>query len=276
MMVACSSEKTTKENNGPKDGDAAAEEAAAAPAYVVEKVTYADSIDYSGSKAVAKCTVGYIKSADGETALTNSVNSWVVKMLSMSGTSVEMGQPLAKAVVSKTLKDNAGDLKDWADMAKEDADMYPPMTYEFTYDVQPLVVNPQYVTMVFESYAYTGGAHGGAATIGQTFVSATGEKLGEDMFKPGTQDQILKLVRAGLMKQYFEVATEQEFKECLMDPDGALTLPSNPPYFTKDGVTFMYQQYEIAPYSSGMPNCVIPFDTIKPYLTDQALSLIEE
>ena len=50
--------------------------------------------------------------------------------------------------------------------------------------------------------------------------------------------------------------------------------PQNPPYFEENGVCFLYQQYEIAPYAAGMPACVIPFETLRPYFTDDVLQML--
>ncbi|MBO6068986.1 MAG: DUF3298 domain-containing protein, partial [Bacteroidales bacterium] len=43
---------------------------------------------------------------------------------------------------------------------------------------------------------------------------------------------------------------------------------------TEDGLCFTYQQYEIAAYAMGMPSFVIPYDKVKPYLTPEALDLL--
>ena len=46
-----------------------------------------------------------------------------------------------------------------------------------------------------------------------------------------------------------------------------LPLPQNPPYLTKKGVTFVYEEYEIACYAAGIPTFTIPYNKIKPYLS---------
>ncbi|MDE6438615.1 MAG: RsiV family protein, partial [Muribaculaceae bacterium] len=47
-----------------------------------------------------------------------------------------------------------------------------------------------------------------------------------------------------------------------------------PPYFMKDGVVFLYQQYEIACYAAGMPACVIPYSALLPFMTPAARELV--
>ena len=93
-----------------------------------------------------------------------------------------------------------------------------------------------------------------------------------------------ELLKAGL-KEYFQDVTDEgkngmtddELKDMLMDEQvNKLPLPGASPHFTDKGLEFIYQQYEIAAYCYGMPTFVIPFNKIKPYLSEAALELIPE
>ena len=42
----------------------------------------------------------------------------------------------------------------------------------------------------------------------------------------------------------------------------------------ENGVGFIYQQYEIAAYAMGMPNDTIPYERIKPFMTEWSKRLI--
>lgn len=271
-LIACNSGKGTKDSDTRPDG----QNDDAAPAYVVEKVSFKDSVVIGNSKAVAECSLGYLKSDDKDNPLVDSVDKWIRSMLKDSDSSVAMGEPLAKYVVKDVLGDNESDLREWNDtFGRDSVDGYPPMSYEFSYEVMPLVTAPRYVTMLYNSYIFTGGAHGGAASVGQTFAASDGNMLGMDMFRPGTTDKVLELVKKGLMEQYFEVKTEKEFNDMLLVNNGTLPFPANPPYFEEKGVCFLYQQYEIAPYAAGMPQCLIPFETLRPYFTEATLDLLD-
>lgn len=270
-LVACSPEKNSKSD---KDVGGVKNDSNT-PAYVVSKVSYKDSVIIGTSKAVAECSLGYLKSDDKNNALVAGVDKWIRQMLKDTDTSVAMGQPLAKYVVDDVLKSNSGELREWNDtFGKDIADGYPPMSYEFTYSVKPMTLAPAYVTMLYTSYVYTGGAHGGAAAIGQTFAADNGRTLELDMFREGTTQKVLELVKKGLMEQYFEVKTDAEFNDMLLLNGDKFPFPANPPYFEEKGVCFLYQQYEIAPYAAGMPQCIIPFETLKPYFTDVTLKLL--
>lgn len=262
FIASCNSDKTdSASGKSAKDGSA--------PGYTVETVVYEDSVQYGDCKAVVDCTIGYLKPNSEQAVLVDNINAWIRYALGNTA-GAKMGEPLAKDVVDKALEGNADDLEEWNENFG-----YPPMTYEISYEVKPLVLEPEYVTMMFSSYVYLGGAHGESAQVGQTFVASTGQMLGDDIFRPDSEKKILALVKNGLMKQYFDVDNEKEFYDCLLSDNGEFALPTNAPYFTDKGVCFQYQQYEIAPYSAGMPECVIPFSSIKPYLTDAVADLIQ-
>lgn len=268
-FAACTSEK---KSDNASDG-ATSTDGKETAGYVVENVSYQDSINVGRSKAVASCSISYIKSAKAGDAVVKSTGNWIGQMLNDKNSREGVGEKLAKHVVDDMLAGSKDELGEWDSASTAD---YPPMAYEYSYDVAPLVLEPGYVTMMYKSYIYTGGAHGGAAAIGQTFDAASGAPVAYDMFKEGSRADVLRLVEKGLMEQYFKVDTQKEFYQGLLIDGQTLPLPANPPYFEKDGVCFLYQQYEIAPYSAGMPYCVIPYDTVKPYLTDAALKLLAQ
>ena len=53
-------------------------------------------------------------------------------------------------------------------------------------------------------------------------------------------------------------------------------LPKCQPYLARHGMTFVYQPYEIAPYSAGAPQFTVPFEQIKPFLSRQGRKLIQK
>lgn len=266
IMASCSSGKKT---------DDASTDDGIATAYTVETVTYKDSAIIGDSKILAECTIGHLKFDNADNPLGDNIDKWIRHMLMDSADSIAVGQPLAKHIVDGLISENEGDIRDWEEAFGKESEIS--MSYDLDYSVKPEVVAPGYVTMVFNSYVYTGGAHGGSATIGRTFAAATGEEMDYDnMFEADAADAVNELVKKGLMEQYFKVKTEKEFENALMDYDGELAFPANAPYFTEEGVCFLYQQYEIACYAAGMPQCVIPYDALRPYFTKAALSLLED
>lgn len=128
-----------------------------------------------------------------------------------------------------------------------------------------------------------GGAHPMTSFIGVSFRKNDGRRLGYEIFRndPFTfdnqgQPSLISMIKSGLTK-YFKVKNEEELKQMLLlnNEYSEIPLPANPPYFGKNGIVFTYGQYEIAPYAAGMPTVTIPYNKIKPLLTNVAKKLIE-
>lgn len=109
------------------------------------------------------------------------------------------------------------------------------------------------------TYMYTGGAHGGMNEVHLNFDSNSGNLLEqEDVFADGFESEVGKL----LMKHLNDGRTEDEAISLLVDeisPNGNFSVGEN-------GVTFIFNQYEIAAYAFGVIEITIPADEIKPFL----------
>lgn len=150
--------------------------------------------------------------------------------------------------------------------------------HEFDISFAPSYISDKLLTYTFSEYIYLGGAHGVTMLIGQTFNAATGEMLTNDsVFLPDKKDELLALIGNALWEQYFKkkLPDENLGAALLIDPD-ELQLPTGNPQFGERGITFVYQQYEIAPYSMGHPSCTIPYSDLRTLLTPQTLPLLPQ
>lgn len=263
-VVSCSSDKGGASRT---DGEATQTENMS---YTFDKVSYSDSLIEGRSRTDAECTIEFLTADNPSPLLVGSVDKWIRKMMPYNSDEVNVGLPLAKYVVKTSLDSCAVELQEWSD-----ATNFPNMSYEFSYSVTKLTDTPAYLTMLFNSYSFMGGAHGGATSIGQTFVSADGRPLGLDMFRKDSHQAVLQLVKQGLM-EYFKVSNDKALEEQLLLNGQPLPFPQMPPYFEDGGVCFLYQQYEIAPYSEGMPACTIPFEKLMPYFTKEVRNLFPQ
>lgn len=121
-----------------------------------------------------------------------------------------------------------------------------------------------------QTYEYLGGVHGGYTTEGITFDIETGRPYELIIDPEKAADPALQaLLRQGLT-QYFSINMEQTIEnvdEFLFLPDdGLIPLPATDLWIVPDGVVFIYQSYEIAPYAAGQPSFTIPLEQIRPYL----------
>lgn len=246
-------------------------------AFVTDSISYVDSA--SVGKSSVYCSIKLDYPVEGNETLVKNVRKWIGVQLACSPmirTETPVSQPydtitdgnmLVKTVGDKVVGDSKADLADFGDEFTAG--------YEFYWNIFEAYQTDRYVTYLSDSYAYMGGAHGGSSVAGAVFAKADGRLYGWDMFKPGSEAELTAIVKEGLMKDYFNVSTEQEFRDCLLVDADTLPLPSAAPYFTGDGVEFTYQQYEIAPYSLGMPSVTVPFATVAPLMTPAAAALIE-
>ena len=113
-----------------------------------------------------------------------------------------------------------------------------------------------------DKYQYTGGAHGNTLRTAINWNLNTGSIIemkdlfykGED-FVPRIIRQIIKLANEKLTQNpniYFD-----NYKDLIVN-----NFNQNNFYLTPIGITIFYQQYEIAPYSSGLIEFHIPYDNL--------------
>ena len=146
-----------------------------------------------------------------------------------------------------------------------------------------------YLTMSLGHEVYTGGAHGLFYTEGVTFRKSDGQQLGWQHFNMDKRAELVELMKQELMS-YFSgdgdnaVTTDSALFDHLLlydNPDTpqnelefGLPLPATQPWITRDGINFLYQQYEIAAYAYGCPWVTLPIDAVKPFLTTDGLQFI--
>lgn len=132
------------------------------------------------------------------------------------------------------------------------------------------------ITYCTSGYAYLGGAHGMAWQYGSMINKADGRVINDYIIDSTKVKTMQPLLEKGL-KEYFKGADSPvngDVREMLQIESDLIPLPSNNPYFTKDGVTFVYGQYEIGAYAIGMPTFTIPYKDIYAYLTPQIKKLL--
>lgn len=108
------------------------------------------------------------------------------------------------------------------------------------------------VSYVYDHYTYTGGAHGGTYRGTINMDVKTGRILTEDdIYQPGYHH-----ILTSLLREYLPKCTEMD-----MIDDPAIS-PSSDFYITSEGITYIYQQYEIGPYALGIVEVLIPWSEL--------------
>ena len=151
-----------------------------------------------------------------------------------------------------------------------------------THEITKLAETDRYVTYYYHTHMYGGGAHGYATEVGFTFRKSDGKQI--PLLGDTESPRLAQLIKEGV-RGFFSDGAEEPFTDedllgYLFAEDVSslnhIPLPGNPPYFSETGLVFLYTQYEIAPYSSGIITFEIPFKEIRPFLTDEAKALIPE
>ena len=149
--------------------------------------------------------------------------------------------------------------------------------FEYDFSLMKTDETDRYIVFLNEDYVYLGGAHGGIVGQGPlTFDKKTGD-LVESFLEPSSLKDIQPLLRKGLADYFSDNGEEiapENVDEYLMTDNGIIPFPAWTPYPAENGLGFLYQQYEIAPYAVGMPGFTIPYDDILPFLTPEAKALL--
>jgi len=133
----------------------------------------------------------------------------------------------------------------------------------------------KYLSLVFSSYSYTGGAHGSSAFGGATFRKSDGRKIGWDVFSGAASGELNDIIKRGL-SEFWKVSSDKDLNACFLDEGDYYNcpLPSVGPVFTDKGVEFIYNEYEIAAYALGRPRFTVPYADLEPYMMVTAKELL--
>ena len=116
---------------------------------------------------------------------------------------------------------------------------------------------------------YTGGAHGGHGFNNHVIFIENGEALDEsDIFIKGFQDELAQIMVDIIAAD--NNVTEREELEYLGFFNINEIYPNNNFYVDNEGVTYTFNEYEIAAYSIGSVDVFIPYDTIRHLLLENS------
>lgn len=134
--------------------------------------------------------------------------------------------------------------------------------WEATVNAEVAASFPKLVSVRFESYVFTGGAHGYGSTTYLNFNPKTGEMYRhEDIFKPEFKGFIEKEFR-----RKEDIPAEANINSTgMFFENDEFQLPTNIG-FEEDTVTLIYNPYEIAAYAAGQFSYTYSVNEIQEYL----------
>lgn len=132
----------------------------------------------------------------------------------------------------------------------------PIQTWEAIKDFKVTKQTDDIVSLYMDRYEYTGGAHGNTVRNAQTWILPKGRPVSlHELFacpQEEFMEYLFRIIEAQIKREpeiYFEDAVELAHKH----------FNNESFYCTPNGLVVFYQQYDIAPYSSGIRKFLIPY-----------------
>jgi len=121
------------------------------------------------------------------------------------------------------------------------------------------------------SYSFTGGAHGNYGTGYYNFDAKTGKPLGlGDILIPNYQEQLKAIVEPIFRNTYLEEGMKNYSEAGFYFENDVFILTENFA-ITKNGLKFLYNPYEIAPYVMGQQEIIIPYSSLKTLIQEEGV-----
>lgn len=188
--------------------------------------------------------------ASGNLAISNQINTEIQKTIISA---LNIGSP--NEINSSSIEESINSFNNEYTMFKTD---FPEtiQVWEAQIDGEVMYQSSEIISIAMTYYTNTGGAHGNLNISLLNFNSETGQRIENNQLFNDTE------AFKALAKPYFEKATKD--KSLLLDYK-AFKLPANIGY-NEEGIILLYNTYEIAPYSTGIIEFVVPFEVAQSYL----------
>ena len=126
----------------------------------------------------------------------------------------------------------------------------------------PLNNIPSLWSYAMDVYEYTGGAHGNRYLLIQNYDLQTGDAVSEqDLFIDDYYEPLKSLLLEALIAQTDEAETKKDLRRLGYSVDDVV--PNENFYVTAEGITYVYNPYEIAPYAMGCIQISLPWDAAR-------------
>lgn len=187
------------------------------------------------------------------------------------------GEKAFRLLTSTSKKDQAIRLETLSE-AEADLALQQTIQYSHDMDLHKSFETNRIIVFDIDASSYYGGAHPNSSTRSLVFDKTDGSQLTE-WFTPQAAKSLQPQLRKGLTNYFnslgqFETVTDANLNDYLQIDGTDIPLPTASIRPGKHGLTFTYGQYEIACYASGMPTFTIPYDVVRPYLTEKAAQLL--
>ena len=231
--------------------------------YAFQYVTFKETIPYTQGQEHPSCTfdLNVLKAHGTDTVLADAFNVDISDFLFSRRTTDVKGAMIS--FVDSVLKVFKEDNREQIEYAREGGFEPLKMDYEFVINTEVHYGNHRDIIVHFiNMYQYTGGAHGGTFITCRNYRLEDGSLITlDDYFKPGYEKVLIPELERKLL-EYAECSSREE-----LDEHGYF---SNEPMYVsdnfeirEDSIDFIYNQYEIAPYSTGITTLTVAESDIR-------------
>jgi hypothetical protein len=139
--------------------------------------------------------------------------------------------------------------------------------WELREDIKVVFQSASVVSLSVSEYNYTGGAHGNFSTIFYNIHPVTGRLLNLSDFVEPSGESLLEQLAEQKFRQTRNIPAEQLFSQAGYWFENDIFYLTDNMAVQEDGMLFLYNPYEIAPYSEGI---------IKIFLTNAELASVRK
>lgn len=232
--------------------------------------------DHSGPTCRLKLDIAYLKPASATDSLSEAINRAICRQVFGPASGETDVQTLTGRLADEYISDYHTDVKHLfeADLRNGMKPSEAPAWYNYEYSLTTSLTagyNGVWNYTVTD-YRYTGGAHPNTVVRYLNFLPHSGRQLtADDVFSARDTAAVCRLILRALIRETNRkldtdtISSLQGLQENGVLLDTPLYIPANF-LLGKDGVTFYYNRYEIAPYSCGEFVLHIPYADIKNYI----------
>jgi len=144
---------------------------------------------------------------------------------------------------------------------------YPDVRFDFTIEYNVLYLSNDFLSIIFHTYAYTGGAHGIPYVFNVNYDFIANENVGlSDVFKGSYLEVLSNYSRTNLIENGFDD------DEWLSEGTSAVKAENFSAWgFTGKEILITFQAYQVGPYAIGMPEVIIPIEKFKGYIRSEGV-----
>ena len=238
-FMACQSNKETQTND-------------TTATIKVDSVTYKlnspPMISKEGDTTISSISINYPKLSGGDEAVITKINAQIEQIVKDEMFSMDDTVQTTKTGSIEALA--KGFLKEFEDLAKENTDQ-PSIGWDYEGTGDTLLISPKVISIYYQVYTFTGGAHGNSNITYLNFNAQTGDLLKlTDIVSDTTALKKIAELKFETTQKAFAKDNNFEFNKTDYFWGSPFFLPANIAV-TKNGLVFLYNPYEAAAYAYG-------------------------